>query len=109
MALYLVVHSPRDPQDEDGVRPPTRLRDLAAATLSERTSARWLKTWSPDLHDDRIFTMWEANSAADIQRILDEYGFLNDLDAKPMRVREWGPQDVLQESGENANGAPAVG
>ncbi len=99
MALYLVVHSPRDVHDDDEVLPPTRLRELAEASLSESTPARWLKTWSPDLHDDRIFTLWDANAAADIHWVLNEYGFLNDLDAKPMRVREWGPQDVIQESG----------
>lgn len=98
MALYLVVHTPKDVSDEHDVQPPTRLGDLATASLAERSQTRWLKTWSPDLHDDRIFTLWDAPSAGDIQRVLDEYGFLNDMEAKPMRVREWGPQDVVQES-----------
>lgn len=99
MALYLVVHSPREVNDEHDVQPPTRLSDLAEKSLAGSLPARWLKTWSPDLHDDRIFTLWDAPSAAEIQRVLEEYGFLNDMDAKPMRVREWGPQDVSQESG----------
>lgn len=99
MALYLVVHSPREADDEHNVQPPTRLSDLATRSIDGTLQARWIKTWSPDLHDDRIFTLWDAPSATEIQQVLEEYGFLNDLDAKPMRVREWGPQDVVQESG----------
>lgn len=99
MALYLVVHSPRDASEERDVQPPTRLGELAEASLAGSLPVKWLKTWSPDLHDDRIFTLWDAPTAAHIQSVLDDYGFLNDLEAKPMRVREWGPQDVLDGSG----------
>lgn len=98
MALYLVVHNPRDAEAEQDVQPPTRLNELATASRDGSSPARWLKTWSPDLHDDRIFTLWDAPSGAEIQHVLQEFGFLNDLDAKPMRVREWGPEDVLRES-----------
>lgn len=94
MALYLVVHAPKD-LSEEGVRPPTRLRDLAEASLKGERSPRWLKTWSPDLHDDRLFTLWEAASADEIRAALEEFGFLDDMDAAPLRVREWGPEDVL--------------
>ncbi|HYJ12998.1 MAG TPA: hypothetical protein VEW66_05380 [Thermomicrobiales bacterium] len=94
MALYLVIHSPRT-DDVDSVRPPTRLRELANRHSTEGTSPRWLQTWSPDLHDDRIFSLWNAESAEAIRKIIDEYGFLDDLEAHPINVRAWGPDDVL--------------
>ncbi len=94
MALYLVVHAPIHAEG-DSVRPPTRLRELAEASAPGRPSPRWLKSWSPDLHDDRIFTLWDAQSADEVRSALAEYGFLDDMDATPLRVREWGPEDVL--------------
>ena len=94
MALYLVVHTPRN-EDAGAVRPPTRLRQLAESARAGERSPRWLKTWSPDLHDDRIFTLWEAHSADEVRAALEEFGFLNDMEAAPLRVREWGPDDVL--------------
>ena len=94
MALYLVVHAPSE-RDADAVRPPTRLRELAEASTSNSGSPRWLKSWSPDLHDDRIFTLWEAENADAVDAALKEFGFLDDMDAAPIRVREWGPDDVL--------------
>lgn len=98
MALYLVVHSPTDGPG-DAVRPPTRLRNLAENSVAEGATPRWLKTWSPDLHDDRIFTLWEARDAAEVRAALTEFGFLDDMDAMPLRVREWGPADVLSAPG----------
>ncbi len=94
MALYLVVHTPRD-NEEEAVRPPTRLRDLAETSQQSGRMPRWLKTWSPDLHDDRLFTLWEAGSAEEVKAALEEFGFLDDMDAAPLRVREWGPDEVL--------------
>ena len=94
MAHYLVIHTPREPGPES-VRPPTRLRELAEAATSEGRSPRWLKTWSPDLHDDRIFTLWDAENAEQVRLALEQFGFLDDMDATPLRVREWGPADVL--------------
>jgi hypothetical protein len=94
LALYLVVHAPREETDAS-VRPPTRLRDLAEAATGSGEGARWLKAWSPDLHDDRIFTLWDARSADEVRGALEEYGFLNEMDSTPLRVREWGPEDVL--------------
>jgi hypothetical protein len=91
---YLVVHTPSEGEVES-VRPPTRLRDLAEASTSSGRSPRWLKTWSPDLHDDRIFTLWDAETADDVLSALEEFGFLDDMNATPLRVREWGPEDVL--------------
>ena len=93
MALYLVVHTPR-PEAETRVPKPTRLRELADASGQPSATPRWLKAWSPDLHDDRIFTLWEARSAKEIRETLDEYGFLDDMDANAMQVKEWGPDEV---------------
>lgn len=94
MALYLVVHTPRVGAEE-GVRPPTRLREMAEASRRAERPPRWLKTWSPDLHDDRLFTLWEAASGDEVRAALEEFGFLDDMDAAPLRVREWGPDEVL--------------
>ena len=78
------------------LRPPTRLRELAEASPTQgRLTPRWLKTWSPDLHDDRIFTLWEAASGDEVRPRSLKFGFLDDMDATPLRVREWGPDDVL--------------
>jgi hypothetical protein len=97
LARYLVVHSPN--QGELGsVRPPTRLDELAEASARDDHSPRWLKTWSPDLHDDRIFTLWDAENADEVRSALAEFGFLDDMEATPLRVREWGPEDVLAAS-----------
>ena len=94
MAHYLVVHTPSE-RDVESVRSPTRLSELAEASIRNDQSPRWLKTWSPDLHDDRIFTLWEADNADEVRTALAEFGFLDDMDATPLRVREWGPDDVL--------------
>ena len=94
MAHYLVVHTPSE-REVDSVRPPTRLRELAEASVSSERTPRWLKTWSPDLHDDRIFTLWDAENADQVRMALVEFGFLDEMDATPLRVREWGPEDVL--------------
>lgn len=93
MPLYLVIHGERTEQEGE-VRPPSRLLDLAQASKADGTP-RWLRAWSPDLHDDRIFSLWEAVDAAEIMAALDRFGFLDDRSATPMRVREWGPDDVL--------------
>jgi hypothetical protein len=95
MALYLVIHTPRAGDAEgEAARPPTRLRDLAETSLAG-TWPRWLKTWSPDLHDDRIISLWEARDAAEIEAALRRYGYLDDRAAEFLRVQEWGPAEVL--------------
>jgi hypothetical protein len=94
LAHYLVVHAPSE-REAGAVRPPTRLRELAEASTSNSGSPRWLKNWSPDLHDDRIFTLWDADNADDVRAALAEFGFLDDMEATPLRVHEWGPEDVL--------------
>ena len=96
MALYLVIHDPKTVSASAGTpHPPTRLLALARASLDEDASPRWLKTWSPDLHDDRIVSLWEAETGGDIEAALARYGFLDDMVATPLRVREWGPSEVL--------------
>ena len=94
MALYLVVHTPVDP-DDPTVHAPSRLLELAQEHGPGGTLPRWLKAWSPDLHDDRIFTLWEADNADEVGRTLEAYGFLNHMTAQALRVWEWGPDDVL--------------
>ncbi len=94
MAHYLVVHTPSE-REVEPVRPPTRLRELAEASTTTGRSPRWLRAWSPDLHDDRIFSLWDAENADEVLSALAEFGFLDDMDAIPLRVREWGPEDVL--------------
>lgn len=96
MALYLVIHTSSKVDDE--VHPPSRLAELAADSVGATRSPRWIKAWSPDLHDDRIFSLWEAEDAAEIHRVLDQYHFLNDRTALPLQVHEWGPADVLANS-----------
>ena|SRR3712207_1154891 len=96
MALYLVVHTPVE-TDDAAVRPPSSMLELARASVAEGAAPRWLRTWSPDLHDDRIFSLWEAESAAEITTTMDRYGFLDHMEAQPLRVQEWGPEDVLGE------------
>lgn len=94
MSLYLVIHTPKA-DDEGETRPPTRLVELANAHSSENASPRWLRTWSPDLHDERIFSLWEAVNAEEILKTIAAFGFLDDMDAHPVNVREWGPADVI--------------
>jgi len=72
---------------------------LAKAAGQAECRPRWIKTWSPDVHDDRIFTLWEAEDAAQIQATLLRFGFLDHMDVQAMRVQEWGPDDVLAAHG----------
>src|SRR5690349_9826159 len=94
VSSYLVIHTP-DPEQEDVAHKPSDMVGLARAATAPRANPRWIKTWSPDLHDDRFFTLWEADNAAEIQAILERYGFLNHMTAHAIRVNEWGPVDVL--------------
>lgn len=101
MARYLVIHTPR-PEDERVVRQPTRLLDLARASSVEGVRPRWIRTWTPDLNDDRLFSLWEAINAAEILEALEAFGFLDDMTAQALNVREWGPEDVLAAEGDNS-------
>lgn len=94
MALYLVIHSPREEEGEEAL-PPTRMLDMARDLGRPGASPRWITTYSPDLHDDRIFSMWDAPNADTIVQALDDYGFLNHMEVQALRVEEWGPEDVI--------------
>lgn len=94
MALYLVLHSPNDDERAD-VLQPTRLLDMARDAEQGTSRPRWISTFSPDLHDDRIFSLWEAAEGDDVLAALERYGFLNNMSAQPIRVQQWGPADVL--------------
>jgi hypothetical protein len=97
MALFLAVHTPREGDDESGrVHKPTNLHDLALEHGGPGMHPRWLKVWSPDLNDDRMFTLWEADSAESIEKVLQNYGFLDDFEMKAFTVLEWGPEQVLE-------------
>ncbi|CAA9574290.1 MAG: hypothetical protein AVDCRST_MAG87-2727 [uncultured Thermomicrobiales bacterium] len=98
MALYLVVHTPVG-EDDGMARGPSRLLDLAREHGTEGSRPRWVRTWSPDLHDDRIFTLWEAPDADAILVTLTTFGYLDHMEAKPLRVQEWGPADILAAEG----------
>jgi hypothetical protein len=94
VARYLVLHTPIDPEDP-AIHKPSDMLGLAKAAGQDDAAPRWLKTWSPDLHDDRIFTLWEANNAAEIQATLRRFGFLDHMSVQALRVQEWGPADIL--------------
>ena len=93
-SLYLVIHTP-NPEDETLVRRPSRLAELARASQVEYVRPRWLKTWTPDLSDDRMFTLWEAANAEEIFEALAYFGYLDEMTAHAINVREWGPDEVL--------------
>ncbi len=95
MAQYLVVHTPKSDEAEASA-PPTKLSELARQHGHEQAQPRWLRAWSPDLHDDRMFSMWEAVNADEILRTIEMFGFLDTMDAHPVNVREWGPAEVLR-------------
>ncbi|HWV24142.1 MAG TPA: hypothetical protein VNZ58_08125 [Thermomicrobiales bacterium] len=94
MALYLVVHTPRK-DEEEKVFPPTKMVEMARDHGGENERTRWLTTWSPDIHDERHFTLWSANSAEDIREVMSRYHFLSEMDSEPVCVQEWKPGDVL--------------
>jgi hypothetical protein len=94
MTLYFAVHEPKDVGEESPTMP-TDLQGLATTHGVDGAIPRWLKAWSPDLHDDRLFTLWEADDAESIVDVLKEYGFLDDMETKAFQVTEWGPDAVL--------------
>ena len=94
MTLYLAVHTPIDPEDET-LQMPTDLQGLATRHGADGAFPRWLRAWSPDLHDDRIFTLWDADDAESIRNVLTEFGFLNNMETTAFQVTEWGPEAVI--------------
>lgn len=96
MPLYLVVHTPKENVDEESVFPPSNLKDLARDHAGEDARTRWIKTLSPDLHDERHFTLWQARSSEDILEVMERYHFMSEMDNHPIAVQEWDPQSVLE-------------
>lgn len=95
MTTYLVIHTPIEENEQD-VKPPTDLAGLATMHGQDGAEPRWLKAWSPDLSDDRIFSLWEAKNAGEIVLVLERYGFLDQMDYVAIPVHEWGPADILE-------------
>ena len=93
MSRYLVIHTPV--AELESAAKPTDLVGLARHSIEGRLGARWLRTWSPDLHDERQFTLWEAENGAEIRALLDAYGFFPEAETEMFRVNDWGPDDVL--------------
>ena len=89
MTTYLVIHSPIE-ANEDDVKPPTDLPGLAAAHGKDGANPRWLRAWSPDLSDDRIFSLWDAKNAGEIVLVLEHYGFLDQMDYEAIPVHRMG-------------------
>ncbi|MDQ3044691.1 MAG: hypothetical protein M3R06_06000 [Chloroflexota bacterium] len=94
MARYLVIHTPIDPEDTS-VQTPTRMAELAKFASAAGASPRWLKCWSPDLNDDRLFSLWDAERGSEIERALEQFDFLTHMSMEALRVWEWGPEDIL--------------
>jgi hypothetical protein len=101
MTIYLVIHTPIVSNDSD-VKPPTDLAGLASAHGRESANPRWLKAWSPDISDDRIFSLWEAKNAGEIVLVLERFGFLDQMDYDAIPVHEWGPDEILAAHNESA-------
>lgn len=95
MPLYMAVHTPPEVEDPLTAHPPTDLHGLALEAGDVNASPRWIKAFSPDLHDDRIFTLWEAEDAESIRSALKHYGFLPEMETKVFQITEWGPDEVL--------------
>jgi hypothetical protein len=102
MTTYLVIHTPIESEESD-VKPPTDLAGLATAHGREDANPRWLKAWSHDLSDDRIFSLWEAKNAGEIVLVLERFGFLDQMDCAAIPVHEWGPEEILAAHGEGAH------
>ena len=96
MAIYLVEYIPLATED-DSVAQPSDLEGLARHSLDAIHGARWLTTFSPGLHDERHFSLWDAPDVDAIRTLMARFGFLSDGIVKAFAVRQWGPDDVLSE------------
>jgi hypothetical protein len=90
----MVIHELNEGSEEH-TKAPTKLRELASDLGREGAQPRWLTTFSPDLNDDRMVSLWEAANAEQVRQAIVKYGFLDHLTPKVFAVREWGPDDVL--------------
>ncbi len=95
MPMYIVVHTPKEIADDAEPFPPTKLAELARDHAGEGARTRWIKTLSPDLNDERHFTLWEAKNAQDILEVMDRYHFMSEMEHHPIAVQEWDPSAVL--------------
>ena len=95
MPLYLVVHTPKEDVDDDTVFPPSNLADLARDHAGADANTRWIKTLSPDLHDERHFSLWDAKKSEDILEVMERYHFMSEMDHHPIAVQEWDSESVL--------------
>jgi hypothetical protein len=98
MALYLVETIPavHDEIEDVPLQAPTDLAGLADHSVNAAHGARWVMTLSPDLHDDRQFSLWEAPDADEIRQVMERFGFLHEGTVNIVAVRQWGPDDVLE-------------
>jgi hypothetical protein len=98
VALYLVETVPDDHQDmaDVPIQQPSDLTGLARHSIDATHGARWVTTFSPDLHDDRHFSLWEAADADDIRATMERFGFLHEGTVRIFLIRQWGPEDVLE-------------
>lgn len=108
MTRYMVIHEMNE-QSEEHTNPPTRLTELARELGKEGAQPRWLTTFAPDLNDDRMVSLWEADNAEQVRKAIAEYGFLDHLTPKVFAVHEWGPSDVLAADNEAGQGASQRG
>lgn len=99
MTRYMVIHEMNEGSEEH-TNAPTRLEELARDLGKEGAQPRWLTTYTPDLNDDRMVSLWEAVNAEQVRKAIEDYGFLDHLTPKVFAVREWGPADVLAAEGE---------
>jgi len=102
VALYLVETIPdtHEEIEEVPLQRPADLPGLARYSAGATHGARWLTTFSPDLNDDRQFSLWEAPEAEDIRSVMQRFGFLHEGTVKMFMVRQWGPEDVLSAQAE---------
>ena len=72
---------------------PSRPADLLGLARSSG-AARWVRTFTPDLHDDRHVSLWDSETAEDVRAAMEEFHFFVEAETAVFRVREWGPDDV---------------
>lgn len=94
MTRYMVIHEPNE-NSEIHTKPPTRLHELARDLGKEGADPQWLTTFTPDLNDERMISMWEASNREQVRQAIFDYGFLDHLTPTIFAVREWGPSEVL--------------
>ena len=95
MTRYMVIHEMNEGSEEH-TNAPTKLLEVARDLGKEGAQPQWLTTFSPDLNEDRMVSLWEAANAEQVRQAITKYGFLDHLTPTVFAVREWGPNDVLE-------------